>query len=188
MNHKALASAFVLLLLVLCSFVVLGQPQSVTSMNTVTMHVVNTLTVSGGINVQFDVNPGSQYTIHTDGGATPPLQDGTQSVDPLVWHIDGAPGSRVTVIFNLPMNFQSISTGVSIPMTYGPADGLFDNSGTGDGLSGTAFNPMMTYNDFLGADGRADVYLAYNFFVPTNAPAADDYVATFALTCAVTGF
>lgn len=187
MIKRTNASVFVLLLL-FWSLAALGQPQSVTSVNTVTMHVVNTLSVSGGVNVQFDVAPGSQYSIHTDGGATPPLQDGTQSVEPLVWHIDGAPGSRVTVIFNLPIGFHSIATGTSIPLTYGPGDGLFDNTGTGDGLTGDAFNPIGTFNDFLGSDGHADVYLAYNFFVPTNAPAADDYIASFAMTCAVTGF
>jgi len=157
-----------------------------TAVNQAEFTVSNPLVVEAESAPAGELAPGVVYYIATTGDINPPDAAGNTTLDPLLWTITGQPGGRVTVTFNLPDRFADPDVGADFPITYGPADGLFDNTQAGDGLTGDVFDPRVPYTDFVGSGGAADVYLAFRVSPPANLPAGD-YFANFYCTVAATG-
>lgn len=177
---------------VVCLVGVLALTNMATAQNIATAVNIAEFTVSNPLVVEAvsapagELAPGVSYYFATNGDINPPDAGGNTTLDPLLWTVTGQAGSRVTVTFNLPDRFADVDVGADFPIIYGPADGLFDNSQAGDGLTGDVFDPRVPYTDFLGSGAAADIYLAFRVNVPANLPAGD-YFANFYCTVAATG-
>jgi len=178
---------FMFLLVIMFAFasVALAQPIA-TAVNVAEFTVTNELvaTCTGG--QVADLAPGMCYDIKTNGDINPPDAAGTTNIGFMSWNVTGQIGGLVTASFNLPNQAYDPAVGVGLPITYGPFDGLWDNTGTIDGLTGTAFDARVPYTGYIGAAGAVDVFVAYKICVPPNAPAGD-YFANFYGIFAATG-
>jgi hypothetical protein len=149
-----------------------------TAVNTAEFIVSNPLVITCTSGQVSDLTPGMCYEIKTNGDINPPDASGNSNIGFMSWNIFGQIGATITLAFNLPDGAFDPLSGVSLPITYGPFDGIFDNTGAGDGLTGNAFDVRVPYTNSLGALGSADVYVAYKICTPTNIPAGD-YLANF---------
>jgi hypothetical protein len=157
-----------------------------TAVNVAEFTVTNGLVVTCTGGQVGDLAPGLCYDVKTNGDINPPDAAGNTNIGFMSWNATGQIGGLVTVSFNLPTQAYDPNVGVGLPITYGPFDGVFDNTGTVDGLTGNAFDVRVPYSDYIGANGAVDVFVGYRICVPVNAPAGD-YFANFYGTFAATG-
>jgi hypothetical protein len=170
------------ILFIICNIIVFSintWSQTIASaVNTAEYTVTNTLVITCTGGQVGELAPGICYEIKTNGDINPPDASGNFNVGFMSWNIIGQVGTSITIAFNLPERASDALSGSSLPITYSPFDGMFDNSGAGDGLTGNAFDVRVPYTNFLGMTGSADVYVAYRICAPGNIPAGD-YLANF---------
>ncbi len=148
------------------------------------------LTVTGQQAVAIVGVPGQTYNYFysSSGGAMvldPADGSGNAAPGDNVWAITGSPLGNLVYTFVLPNAFQSLATGGFMPITYSNTDAVSLDS-DGNLFAWNPKNPSPPLN--LGSGGSANVYLGFQFSIPTTAPASDDYLATFYLSAQATGF
>ena len=176
---------FLLVVMFALASISLAQPVA-TAISIAEFTVTNELIATAAGGQVGDLAPGMCYDVKTNGDINPPDAAGTTNIGFNQWNVTGQIGGMVIASFNLPNQAYDPAVGVGLPITYGPMDSVWDNTGTVDGLTGVAFDVRVPYTGYIGAGGLVDVFVAYKICVPANAPAGD-YFANFYGIFAATG-
>jgi len=177
---------------VLMASVAFGQPAATSGTSAVStaFFTLGAGLVVEGVDADWGVlQLGTVYTILPNGLISPPTAENEVVIEPLYWTIASEGGfGQVEVTMLLPSFFQGEETGARIPYSVTSTSGGAFLEEPAEDVPYQPFDPRVPKTIFLNADGEAFVGLGGVLSIGTGIPVEDNYIGTFILTAAYTGF